>query len=194
MLGGEVAAMFARKMKHHDDGEPMPTLVAYERVEDIPMDEARRILNMHLAWAYGEFRALGAPDFDVSAHGAQFFGHMEDVLPPRGAYYLAHDPEGRAVATGALRRISEEIGEMKHLFVSPEARGTGIGRALVEARIEAARRLGIKVLVADTFRGNAPMIRLYHRLGFGDAEPFQSAVATITPDLIPQLQYFRMAL
>jgi hypothetical protein len=38
------------------------------------------------------------------------------------------------------------------------------------------------------------MISLYHRLGFRDAEPYDSAVATITPELIPHLRYFRMEL
>lgn len=76
----------------------------------------------------------------------------------------------------------------------PPHRGTGLGAALVEARIEAAREFAVTELVADTFRGNAPMISLSHRPGFSPAEPHDSAVATIPPEPIPHLQYFRMEL
>ncbi|UWQ19244.1 GNAT family N-acetyltransferase [Jannaschia sp. M317] len=76
----------------------------------------------------------------------------------------------------------------------PKARGTGLARALIEARIAVARDLGLRNLVADTFRGNAPMIRLYRAVGVEDAPAYGSAVARILPELIPHLQFFRMTL
>ena len=194
MLGGEISQMFESKEKHHYEASSELKLAPYQRAEDIPMTEARRLLSAHVGWAYHEFRALGAPDFDVSDHIDRFFGHLPQVLPPEGAYFLAHGADGHAVGTGALRRVSRDTAEMKHLYVSPEVRGRGLGRRLIEARIAAARALGVKTLVADTFRGNVPMINLYRTLGFQDAAPYNSAVASITPQLIPHLHYFRMEL
>lgn len=194
MLGGEDASVLEYKMKHQNKDSPPPCLTAYQRAEDVPMEEARALLYAHVHWAHGKFLALGAPAFDTERHVERFFGHLDQVLPPRGAYFLAHDAASRVVGTGALRRISETEAEMKHLYVRPEARESGLGARLVSARIDAARGLGLRSLVADTFRGNGPMIRLYRRLGFVDAEPYDSAVATLTPELIPHLQYFRMDL
>ena len=194
MLGGEIPEMIEYKCRHHKV-VPMDTrLTSYHSVRDVPMQEARSLLTAHMTWAYDEFRSLGAPDYDTMKHVDSFFSHFDAVMPPKGAYFLAHDENGRAVGTGALRRVSEDTAEMKHLYVRPEMRGHRLGAAPITARIEAARKLGIRTLVADTFRGNAPMIRLYHELGFADAEPYQSAVASITPELIPHLRYFRMAL
>ena len=194
MLGGETPRMFENASKDTGNGAVNILMTSYSPINDVPMEDSRSLLTAHVTWAYDKFRALGAPEFDAMVHLERFFAHFDDVLPPRGAYFLAHDKAGRALGTGALRRVSEDKAEMKHLYVRPEARGMGLGLRLIEARIEAARALGVRTLVADTFRGNDSMVRLYHRIGFSDAEPYDSAVATITPELIPHLRYFRMML
>lgn len=192
MLGGEIQEMFVPNSDHHDAKGSGVRLVAYRRAEDVPMEQARALLTAHVTWAYDKFRDLGAPEFDVMRHVEHFFAHFDTVLPPKGAYFLAHDAAGHAVGTGSLRRVSAEVAEMKHLYVHPRCRGTGLGAALIAARIKAARQLGVTELVADTFQGNTPMISLYHRIGFSDAAPYASAVATITPELARHMQYFRM--
>ena len=88
-------------------------LTAYPSAEDVPMGTARDLLRSHINWAYGEFRRLGAPEFDPTPHITRFFDHFDEVLPPNGAYLIAHDMEGNAVGTGALRRISDSSAEMK---------------------------------------------------------------------------------
>lgn len=51
-----------------------------------------------------------------------------------------------------------KVGEITHLFVPPDRRGLGIGRALVDAAVEAARAAGVEELVLVTppdFAGRA---------------------------------------
>lgn len=43
---------------------------------------------------------------------------------------------------GALRLIDTHTGELKRMYVAPEARGRGLGRRLVEALEQEARALG----------------------------------------------------
>lgn len=53
------------------------------------------------------------------------------------------------------------------MYVQPAARGLGVGRALVQAAIEAAlARGGILTLQLTVTEGNTPAIRLYESLGF----------------------------
>ena len=194
MLAQEINTNSEQKQDHHNVQISGVTLTSYQSADDIPMQDAHALLNAHVRWAYGEFRKLGTAHFDVSPHVERFFGNLEKVLPPHGAYFLAHDLSGKACGTGALRRVSGDTAEMKHLYVDPDARGTGLGEALVRARIDAARALGFRTILADTFQGNMPMIRLYHRLGFEDTGPHQGATGNITPELAPYLHYFRMNL
>ncbi len=52
------------------------------------------------------------------------------------------------------------------VYVRSDARGGGIGRALMEALIERARAMGKHVMVAGIEAGNAGSIALHLRLGF----------------------------
>lgn len=57
-------------------------------------------------------------------------------------------------------------GEFRMLAVSPEARGRGVGEALVQRCIERARELGFDSIVLSTMDRMANAHRLYRRLGF----------------------------
>ena len=65
-----------------------------------------------------------------------------------------------------MRMIDADRAELKRLFVRDLARGYGLGRRLIETRIDKARELGAKTVLADTVRGNSSMLALYDRLGF----------------------------
>ena len=55
---------------------------------------------------------------------------------------------------------------LEDLFVREGARGTGLGRALVEAAIERARARGCGRVELDTNEGNAAALALYESFGF----------------------------
>jgi GNAT superfamily N-acetyltransferase len=55
---------------------------------------------------------------------------------------------------------------LEDLFVREEARGTGLGRALATAVIEAARERGCRRVELDANEDNAPALGLYRSLGF----------------------------
>jgi ribosomal protein S18 acetylase RimI-like enzyme len=62
--------------------------------------------------------------------------------------------------------LESEDCELEDLYVREKARGTGLGRALVEAAVERARRRGCGRIQLDTNEGNAAARALYESLGF----------------------------
>jgi GNAT superfamily N-acetyltransferase len=62
---------------------------------------------------------------------------------------------------------------MKRLFVRPEYRDRGLGRVLVEAIIEEARKIGYTQMRLDTLPGRMDRaIDLYRSIGFVEIDPY----------------------
>ncbi len=55
---------------------------------------------------------------------------------------------------------------LEDIFVEEEARGSGVGRALVEAAFERARERGCGRMELDVNEANAAALRLYESMGF----------------------------
>jgi len=94
-----------------------------------------------------------------------FLLDADDVAPGRGAFLIALRA-GEPVGCGALRRIEPGTGEIKRMYVSPAARGAGVGRAVLAALEAEARALGLECLVLETGVRQPEAIALYERAGF----------------------------
>ncbi len=95
--------------------------------------------------------------------------------PPRGAALLARGADGAPQGCVAVRPLQPGAAEMKRLYVAPAARGTGLGRALAQAAIAAARAAGHAVLMLDTLPSMAAAQGLYRALGFVPCAPYGTA-------------------
>lgn len=85
---------------------------------------------------------------DLDAPGMPKAGPAE--LGPPGGTYLVGYRDGRAVAGGGLKRLPDGTCEIKRMYVVPQARRSGVARALLAALEDAARALGYRVVRLDT--------------------------------------------
>lgn len=98
--------------------------------------------------------------------GATHFGLAPgDVADGRGAFLVVHR-DGTPVGCGAVRLLDTETAELKRMYVSPDLRGTGLGRRLVAALEAEARALGVRRLVLETGVRQAAALALYRATGF----------------------------
>lgn len=158
---------------------------------DVPMDDARAVLVEYAQMMHGRVTGAGGPDFDWQRHVDSFWAGFDRVFPPNGTYLLVRDETGALVGTATLLRVSDDTGEMKHLYVRPSARRARLGAALVKARMEDARALGLRYLIADTFRINPELPSLYAKMGFQKVPPSSSKFTSISPELEDWMWFYR---
>ena len=88
------------------------------------------------------------------------------------AVFLA-EIDGRDVGCVVLAAHDAQSVVVKKLYVTPSARATGSGRALMTALIEEARKRGCSRVLLDTHAGQLPAAyRLYLSLGFTERDAY----------------------
>jgi len=93
----------------------------------------------------------------------------EDLDEGRGSFLVAREGD-RAVGCGAIRLIDPTTAEAKRMYVEPDQRGKGVGRAVLSGLEAAARQLGVRRLVLETGVHQEAAISLYRRAGFTQIE------------------------
>ncbi len=116
-------------------------------------------LNAELSATYTE---EGATHFRLDA---------EEVAEGRGVFLVAYH-DNQPVGCGALRKLDESTVEIKRMYVAPESRGRGVGRAVLNALEKEARNLGASRIVLETGARQKVASALYESDGFEPIPPY----------------------
>lgn len=162
-------------------------------VDNLPEPDAYRALMVDYFRGIVELIvAAGGPRLAPEELATKTIAQIDQTLPPKGRLAFALDDEDRLLGTGAFRLIDSQTAEFKRMFVRPEAQRMGIGRTLFEARLAEAKAIGCRRIVADTVRGNTPMLALYETYRFRRVPRYEGNFNA--PELDPFLDYLELIL
>lgn len=149
-------------------------------IENPAGEDAVALLERHLAFAR-----------EVTPEGGVFALDLDALRRPSITFFCARS-DGTLVGIAALHELDDEHGELKSMHAAAEARGRGVGRALVAHLIEVARSRGYRRVSLETgnFAAFQPARALYASCGFQPCEPFgvyagSATSACMTIDLGP---------
>ena len=136
------------------------------REDDLSGEQTLALLALHVAGMEAD-----------SPPGTCFVLDLSGLQVPEVTVWSAWD--GDAIAgIGALKLLPDGTGELKSMRTHPDHLRKGVGRAMLEHIIEAARAHGLRRLSLETGSGPAfeAALALYQNRGFIDGEPFADYV------------------
>ena len=130
---------------------------------------------------------------DVRALLSQHFAEMRAGSPPEACHVLPIDglrdaairfftlrEVGVLLGCGALKRLEPGHGEIKSMRTANSALGRGVGKAMLDHLVAAARSEGMTRLSLETGSSEqfSAALRLYEKEGFKGCGPFGNYAAT----------------
>ncbi|MFI5553344.1 GNAT family N-acetyltransferase [Streptomyces sp. NPDC051738] len=99
----------------------------------------------------------------------------QEVSGDSGAFFVARE-EGRPVGCGALRRLEPGVGEIRHVWVHPDARRLGLARRLLDALEGEAAARGLTVVRLDTHAALTEAQSMYRACGYTEIPRYDDNV------------------
>lgn len=130
--------------------------------EDPRTSDITALLERHLTFTNGESPPEHVHALDVSG-----------LLDPTVTFFALRD-DGTLLGVGAIKEIESGHGEIKSMHTAQEARGRGVGSAMLDHLLDTARLRGYSrvSLETGTMEGFAAARALYASRGFHNCPPF----------------------
>ena len=149
------------------------TIIQYKESH---LEEIRDILTEYMTFIANEL--MKPPwefNFDVD-HEVDFtMNNLDKFEKPDGRLLLV-EVDGQIAGTISLRKIRDDSGEIKRMFVRPKFRGKKLGNLMIEEVIEVAKENGYSKLYLDTAQYMSSAVTLYKKFGFEEIEPYPECI------------------
>ena len=153
----------------------MPSAAPPPNDEDAAGSSIPAITVVATAWEHADSELLRAAQ---RVEIAERYGtpDSEPGPAPTGAditiFFVAYSAAGVPLGCGGLRTLDARSGEIKQMYVAPEARGTGVSVAVIRTLENTARGYGWSDLLLETGTAQPDALRFYQREGYSRVANF----------------------
>lgn len=155
------------------------------------IDEIRALFYENLREVHPKILHEFNIDFDIDELLEKDIANLNQFTAPNGGLFIAQ-VEGKNVGCAGFRRNNKEIAEVKRMYVKPEYRRQGIGRALLQAVISEATKLGYAKIRLDTVLFAQEAQKLYRSFGFQEIPAYTES--DIPSNLHPKWIFMELVL
>lgn len=142
-----------------------------------PEEHAQPIRDLfweYLQWANKKVEENFGVSFDIAAMLEDDMNTLDKFMPPKGRLLLGYI-DAQPMGIACLKTLTDSIGEIKRMYVRPQARNRGLGRRLLNQLLEEARQIGYERVRLDSARFMAEAHQLYRTSGFREIEAYEGS-------------------
>lgn len=166
-------------------------LKIYQVETDENKNHVRELFWEYLQYANSRLNEEFGINFDIKTIIEQDMLDIDKFSPPYGRLLLA-EHENQVTGLVCMRKIREDIGEIKRMYVRPPFRGMGIGKALLERLLAEARKIGYPRVRLDSARFMKEAHSLYCSFGFQEIDSYTES--EIPEEFQPNWIFMEMSL
>jgi len=142
------------------------------------LDEIRIILNEYLSFIGEELiRPPWNYNLDVKYAVNFTINNLDKFAEPDGRLFLV-EVDSEIAGTISLRKIREDAGEIKRMYVKPKFRGKKLGNLMVEKVISISKENGFSKLFLDTSSFMSSAVSLYKKYGFKEIDSYPECIVS----------------
>ena len=142
------------------------------------LGEIRIILKEYLLFIAKEL--IRPPwDFNLDVENEVNFtmNNLDKFAEPDGRLLLV-EVDSEIAGTISLRKIREDAGEIKRMYVKPKFRGKKLGNLMVEKVISISEENGFSKLFLDTSLFMSSAVSLYKKYGFNEIDSYPECIVS----------------
>jgi GNAT superfamily N-acetyltransferase len=94
-----------------------------------------------------------------------------EFAAPQGRFVVGY-VDNVAVAMGGVRRVDDDVVEVKRMYVAPEHRGRGLSRVVLARLEDLGREMGASRVILETGQKQPEAMALYESSGYERIEPY----------------------
>ena len=143
----------------------------YQASTENDLADVREMFWEYLQWANARINEVFNVDFDIAAILEEDMQDIKKFYPPDGRLLLAREDD-QAAGLACMRKIREDIGEVKRMYVREEFRGKGLGKLLIGELLKEAVEIGYPRIRLDSARFMVAAHSLYRSIGFYEIDPY----------------------